>query len=53
VSNRPPVYDPNAPKKRINAVGQLVIAVCAACGLLMVAFMVFVAIALNSYGNNK
>lgn len=53
MNDRPPVYDPNAPRPRMNAIGKVVVAVCLAFGLFFVAAVILMAIALASYGNNK
>jgi hypothetical protein len=53
VSDRPPVYDPNARNRPMNLIGKVVIAVCLAAGLVFVAAMILMSIALANYGNNK
>jgi hypothetical protein len=53
VSDRPPVFDPNSRNRPMNLIGKIAIAVCLAAGLLFVAAVIFMSIALSSYGNSK
>jgi len=52
MSNRPPVFDPGKKPPR-SVFAEVAVAVCLAAGLLFVGFMIFMAYALRSWGNNK
>ncbi len=55
MNDRPPVFDPRAPKGSMNLIGKIVVGVFVACGMVFVGLVILMCIAMSmaGYGNNK